>query len=421
MKMKMKISLLLLVSVVTGHSQEPASLTIEDCYAKARQNYPLVKQRDLLLKSKEYTLDNISKGYLPQVAVYGQATYQSAVTELPIRLPGVTVPELSKDQYRLYAEVSQTVFDGGMIKQQKKNQEALTDVELQKTETELYKLKERVNQLFFGVLLTDEQIRQTEIMIKDIEAALKKTEAGLLNGVATRSNSDVLKAEMLKAAQRVTELKAGRQAYLEMLGLLIGQELNEETQLVKPSNPGISSQLKRPELLSLDQQLKSLDVQGGMIRAKNLPRVNLFVQGGYGRPALNMLSNSFEAYYIGGVRLSWNLSGIYTIKKDKAILDINKSAIELQKETFRLNTNFALKQQSAEVRKLEELLQRDDEIITLRTNVKTASAAQLENGVISGSDFLREVNAEELARETKSLHEIQLLLAVYNQRTISGE
>jgi outer membrane protein TolC len=419
--MKIQTTLFLWLLAAMGNGQPAQTLSIEDCYNLSKQNYPLVKQRELLMKSKEYTVDNLSKGYLPQVGIFGQASYQSAVTELPIKLPGVTVPSLSKDQYKLYAEVNQVLFDGGIVKQQKLSQEANAVVELQKIEVELYKLKERVNQLYFGILLADEQLKQTEILSKDIQSALKKAEAGLANGVAYKSNVDVLKAELLKVSQRVTEIRSNRKAFTDMLGLLIGQELNETTVLIKPSNPGVSTQLKRPELLTFEQQTKTLEIQSDLIRAKNMPKLNLFLQGGYGRPALNFLSNSFEPYYIGGIRLNWNLSGLYTFKKDKAILEISRSNIELQKELFRFNTGFTLKQQSVEVNKLQELLSGDDEIILLRTNVKQAASAQLQNGVISSSDYLRELNAEELARENKVMHEIQLLLAIYNQRTVSGE
>jgi outer membrane protein TolC len=169
-----------------------------------------------------------------------------------------------------------------------------------------------------------------------------------------------------------------------------------------------------------DYQNKSLDVQSKMINAKNMPKVNLFVQGGYGRPALNMLNNNFETYYIGGVRMNWSLSGYYTSGKEKEIVNINRRAIELQKETFLFNTNNTVKQQSAEIAKLQELLSTDDEIITLRTGIKNTSSVQLQNGVINTNDYLREVNAEDNARQTKILHEIQLLMAQYNQQTTTG-
>lgn len=415
----MKTKLLLLLLIATGALQAQ-SLTIETCYALAAENYPLVKQRELLTKSNEYTLQNLSKGYLPQLTLAGQATYQSEVTQIPISVPGMNVPALSKDQYKFYGEVTQTLFDGGVIKQQKLTQQSNLQVEQQKLEVELYKIRERINQLFFGILLVDEQIRQTELLKQDITLGLKKTEAAIANGTAFRSSADVLKAELLNADQRTTELKAARFAYAEMLGLFINRQLDAGTALEKPKALVVSPDINRPEITLYDSQNKTIDAQYKMLTARNLPRLNLFVQGGYGRPALNMLSNDFEAYYIGGVRLNWSLSGLYTLKKDKSLLDLNRQTIAVQKETFLFNTHYTLRQQSAEVNKYSELLTSDNDIIALRTRVKQTASAQLENGVITSNDYLREVNAEDKARQNKIVHEIQMLMAQYAQQTTTG-
>ena len=411
----------LMLSALVSKAQSLKVITLEECYTLSKQNYPLIKQRELILKSKEYSVQNASKGYLPQIAINGQATYQSEVTALPIKLPGVDVPSLSKDQYKIYGEVNQALYDGGMIKQQKRMQEANAVVEEQKLEVELYKLKERVNQLFFGILLIDEQLTLTELIRKDIRSAMDGTEAALANGVAFKTNLDVLKAENLKLDQRSIELKSNRKVYLEMLGLYLNQSLAEETSLVRPSTKVASQTINRAELVVFENQSKNISIQSDILKAKNLPKFNVFLQGGYGRPALNFLSNKFEPYYIGGLRMNWSLTGLYTLKREKAILDINRQNIDLQKELFLFNTNFALKQQSAEVSKLQQLLTSDDEIISLRSGIKQSANAQLQNGVISSTDYLREVNAEDQARGNRVLHEIQLLIAQYAQQNTVGE
>lgn len=396
------------------------SLSLEDCYKLAKQNYPLIKQKELILKSREYTVENATRGYLPQISINGQASYQSEVTQVPIRIPGMDIPMLSKDQYKLYGEINQPLYDGGMIKQQKRLQEANAFVEEQKLEVELYKLRERINQLFFGILMIDAQLNITELARNDIQNGIKKTEAALSNGVVLKSNLDVLKAEYLKISQREIELKSNRSLYGEMLGLYINQQITEGTQLQKPQPILVSPGIQRPELLVFDNQAKNMDIQHSILKAKILPRFNLFLQAGYGRPALNMLSNEFEPYYIGGLRLSWSLTGFYTYKKEKAIIDLNRKNIDLQKEVFLFNTNFSVKQQDSESKRLQQLLSSDDEIILLRLSVKNSASAQLENGVLNSGDYLREVNAEQQARENKLLHEIQLLQAQYNQKTIIG-
>ena len=393
---------------------EAQTLRIEDCYTLAKQNYPQAKQRDLIQKSGAYSIDNIATGYLPQINIAGQASYQSAVTEVPIKVPGINIPSLSKDQYKLYGEVTQVVFDGGVIKQQKKIQEASTVVEAQTLEVELYKLNDRINQLFFGILLIDEQLKQTAITKSDVETVLKKTEAAIANGAALKSSANVLKAEIIKTDQKAIELKAMRRAYADMLGLFINSNINENTVLVKPAPLITSIEIKRPELSLYDKQSTLFDVQQKMISAKNLPKFGLFVQGGVGKPALNMLSNKFEPYYLGGVRLNWSLSGWYTAKRERFLLTIRKQNTGIQKETFLYNTNMVLKQQQSEEDKWQTLLQTDDEMIALRTSVKNTSLAQLENGVITSSDYIRDVNAEDQAKQNKILHEIQLLQTQYN-------
>jgi len=395
-------------------------LTLAECYTLAEQHYPIVKQRDLIRKSSTYSLENLSKGYLPQVGLYGQATYQSAVTQIPIHLPGVEIPTLNKDQYKIYGEVNQSLYDGGVIRQQRLMQETNATVDEGKLDVELYKIRERINQLFFGILLVAEQIKQTTLLENDILLGLKKAEASFANGVAFKSNVDILKAELLKTDQRKTEFNMLLKAYIDMLGLFIDRPLDEHTILEKPTTVSTSQDISRPEIKMYNSQLISVQAQRKLLRARTMPKLSLFVQGGYGRPALNLLSNNFDAYYIGGLRLNWSLSGFYTWKRDKALLDVSQQTIEVQRETFLFNTNFTLKQQNADINKYNILLATDDEIITLRANIKNTASAQLENGVINSNDYLREVNAEDQARQNKAVHEIQLLMAQYAQQNTTG-
>lgn len=395
-------------------------ITLEECYNLARQNYPLVKQQELIQKSKEYSIGNISKAYLPQLAINGQATYQSEVTEIPVKLPNTIIPVLSKDQYKIYAEVNQTVFDGGVKRLQKQSIDADAAVDQQKIEVELYKLKERINQLFFGILLANEQLRQTEILKKDIQSGITKTNAAIANGTALKSSADALQAELLQTDQRSIELRSVSRAYKDMLGLFINRPLDENSVLEKPIKISAVQTINRPELTLYDTEKKLFDIQNSLINAKNLPKAGLFLQGGYGRPALNMLKNDFNGYYIGGLRLNWSLSGLYTSKKEKALLDIKSKTVDLQKEIFLFNTNITLKKQNAEISKLEELIRSDNDIIQLRTRIKNTALTQLEYGVINSSDYLREVNAEDQAKQTQLLHEIQLLMAQYDLQTTTG-
>lgn len=396
-------------------------LTLEDCYRMAEENYPLIKQYDLIKQSGEYSVANVSKGYLPQVNVYGQATYQSDVTKVSIPVPGIEIPSVSKGQYKIYGEIVQPLTDIYTVKQQKELQETNTEVQQQNLNVELYKLKDRVNQLYFGILLLDEQVKQLELTRKDLNIGMKNTDAAIKNGVGLRSSLDILKAEVLNLDQKEIELRASLSAYQKMLGLLTSQPITDATVLERPASQLPQPNINRPELNAFNAQKKIYDVQDKLVSAKILPKFFFFVQAGGGQPSpVNLLQRDFSGYYVGGFRLNWSITSFYTFKNEKRINEVNRNLVDTQIETFLFNTNLVLSQQNEEVLKLQRLIATDAEIVALRSSIKTTSSVQLENGVITANDYLKEVNAEDKARQTSSLHLIQLLMAQYNYKTTSG-
>lgn len=412
MEKKRVILFLLITSALAAQTR----LTLEQCYEKARVNYPLIKQKEYIARSREYNVKNIWMGYLPQINVSGQATYQSDVTSLPVSLPAIKIETVTKDQYKAVAEVSQTIYDGGVIGAQAEIQKSSAEVDQNKIEIELLKVKERVNQLYFGILLLEKQLVQTELVKKDLNAGLDKLTAALAGGITTKQNVDILKAELLKMDQRKIELEAARKNYIQMLGLLINQTLDEPLVLEQPSIRNITGyeQVERPELNFYSAQERLIETQTGLTLARILPKASLFFQGAYGKPTLNMLKNSFDWYYLAGARLSWSPSSFYTYSNENEIAELNKKSIVAQKEAFLLNTNISIKQQLVEIDKLKELIEVDQELIALRIAIKEAAKAQLENGVITSNDFIRELTAEDQAKQNLSIHTIQLLLAQYN-------
>jgi len=411
-----------LLSVTTIRAQQLTTLTLNQANQLAQNNYPVIKQRDLVKQTANLNVENLSKKYLPQFSFSGQASYQSDVTKIVVPIPGFKIEPPSKDQYKAVADVDQVIYDGGAIKQQKVAQQLNEVVEEQKVEVELYKLKDRINQIFLGIIFLDYQLEQAELIKKDLQTGMKPVEAQVNNGVALRSNLNVLKAEVLRADQRTIELKASRKGMLQTLAVFLNQPLDENIILEKPASPVIAdTNIVRPELKLYNYQSQQLAQQNKLIQAKNLPKTSLFVQGGYARPALNFLKNEFAFYYIGGLRVNWPLGGLYTQKKEKELVKINQKIVDIQKETFLLNTNTQLTQQQSEVDKLNKLIETDQGIIDLRVQVKDAAKAQLENGVINANDFLREVNAEDQARQALITHEVQLLQAQINYQTTLGK
>lgn len=396
------------------------SLSLDSCQAKAQKAYPLVRKYDLLESSKEYSLANAQKGYLPQVTLTGYSTYQSEVFALPFVIPGNEIEPLRNDQHNIYGEVIQPIT--GLFTQ--KNQKVLIDqsneVEIQRLEVDLYQIRDRVNQLFFGILLNDEQIAQLELLKKDIQAGLDKTEVAIANGIALRSSADILAVELLKADQRIGELQSNRRGFVQMLSLFINEPIDENTKFETPASEKPISSINRPELRLFESQQRAIEAKSRLIANKTLPNFSLFFRGGVGAPGLNMLDNSASAYYITGLRLSWNISSFYTNNREKSILKLNQESVLVQKDAFLFNTNLSMSQQDVEILKMENMISSDNQIIQMRGRIKETTKNQLENGTATANDYLTQLNAEDQARQTQILHRVQLLLAQYNHKTITG-
>jgi outer membrane protein TolC len=413
----------IIISILT-EAQVP--LTIDSCYARARQQYPLIKQKGLIDKTREYNIENAGKGYYPQFSINGQATYQDPVTSIPFNLNipklgiDISIPTYSKDQYKIDAQLDQVIYDGGAIKYSKESFIESSKIDQQNLEVQLYALKDRINQIFFGVLLMDEQIKQNDLTQKDIQTSIDKIQEQVKNGTALNSAVYEIQASLLQQEQNKIQLKASRKAYLDMLGVFINHQLDEKTSLAMPNGLVISSDIKRPELNLYDEQKRIFDIQQEMLNVSNRPKFSFFLQGGYGRPGLNAFDNNFAPWYIGGVRLNWQFGGFYTLKNQKQLLDINRQTTDIQKETFLFNTNITLKQQNTDIEKLKAMVDKDNEIIAKRTEVKDAAKSQMENGVVTMHEYINQLDAEDLAKRALLLHEVQLLLAEYSYQNTSG-
>lgn len=401
-------------------SQEAKTVRLEQLQQKARAYYPLSRRKDLLNQTRDLTIINLAKGHLPQISVNGQASYQSDVTSVNIPVPGFRIEPQAKDQYKVNADVNQLLFDGGVISQSQKISALNAEVQQRQLDVEFYQLRERINQIYLSVLYLDGQLDQVQLVEKDVQTAISKTEALVKNGVAFRSDLDVLQAELLKQEQRYIELQASRDGLLKTLSLLTGEQVDNGSILEKPAAPTFSREIRRPELDLYKSQAKLLDQQKELLNAKNMPRLSAFGQGGYGRPGLNMLDNQFDWFYIAGLRLNWSLGGFYLLKNEKKQVQIDKSMVALQQETFLLNNQTQLSQAASDIQKQQLLLETDDKIIALRENILKAAQAKLDNGVMTANDYLREINALDLARQSQTLHRLQLLQSQINYQNITG-
>ena len=423
MKKGFYTSFILLLVSLQAMAQDKPALTLEQCYNRAASNSPLAQQKALTITAGNLAEKNQNLKWLPQVDLNGQATYQSAVTSFPVKLPNVNVDEISKDQYKATLDVMQPVFDGGIIGTQKKLQHVITNVESQKVEVDLYQLRSKVNAYFFTALLMEENIRLMNLVKEDLNNNIKKVSVQAENGVATNSNVDVLKAELLKTSQRIIEFNATRKAAMQMLEILTGTAIAENTSFVRPAATANAADtiIDRPELKLFDFQKQQFQLQSKLISTKSNPKFSLFANGGYGKPGLNMLKNEFQWFYLGGVKLSIPITSQFTQKREKNVLKIQQQMVDQQKENFLSSNRQFLVQQKNEVEKYQQLIYTDKEIVELRTKIKNTAAFKLENGIITSSDYITELNAESQAMLTQKLHEIQLLQSQYNYKILAGK
>lgn len=413
--MKMKLILVGILVSVGNIVSAQTIWTLRSCQEKAQANYPAIKQYDLIRKSGEYTLSNAGKAYLPQLSLSGKASYQTDVTKIQVDIPGIK--GLSKDQYSMTVEVTQSVWDGGATHARKQIERGSSDVSKNQLDVDMYVLYDRVNQLYFSVLLMEAKLVQNRLLQEEFQRNYDRVKSAFQNGMAHAADLDAVRVEQLKAIQQETQVTTARAAYLEMLAHLTGQDIPISLTLQRPEEPeAFPAEINRPELKLVDARQELLRTQLEAIKVGYMPRIGLFVTGGYGRPGLNMLNPDFSLYALGGIRLSWNFGSLYTAKNERRILEADIQTAEVQRETFLFNTHMDLKREEQEVRKNKDLLKYDDDIIRLRANVKEAAEAQVNQGTLTVTEWMQKVTDEDLAHQEKIQHEIEYLLSVYNRK-----
>lgn len=418
--MKRTAIFLVAMAFISLQAFSQSRITIEECYQKAQDNYPAIEQYDLIEKSKSFNLENASKGYLPQITFSAKASYQSDVTKLPIDISQLgigsfQVPELSKDQYGLTLDINQTIWDGGQIKTLKEHIKSKADVQRKNLQVNIYSLNARVNQIYFGILLADAQIKQNNLLKEYLHNSYNKVEAYVRNGIAHQADLDAIRMDQLKAEQNEIEYLSTRKAYIAMLSKLTGCDLTSETEFVRPDmiRPA-SNEVKRFELDLYKSQIQEYETENRKITVDLYPKIGLFVTGGYGKPGLDMLENKFSTYYTAGVKLGWNIGSFYSLKNNRKLVRNNIDMVVNQQKSFLFDLDMELIQKNIVLDKYFDQLKYDDEIISLKGSVREASEAKIAGGTISGTDLMQDVNAEHAAKQDKVLHEIQLLMVIYD-------
>lgn len=406
------------------------SQTLEECQRAAEQNFPLIRQYGLIEKTTDLNVANIQKGWLPQVSASAQATLQSDVPAFPDEFQklyqqmGITMEGLERDQYRVGIDVQQTVYDGGNIKSQKEIARLQGELHSRQNEVTMYNVRRRVNEMYFSLLLVDEQIQLNADLQTVLEGNEKKLAAMLKGGTASESDWQNVKAERLNVVQKMTGLKSQRTALVRMLSTFCAMEVNRLVKPEIPENTGSTVNL-RPELKTIDAQLRLADAKEKALDATLMPRLGVFAQGYYGYPGYNMFEDmtgrKLSWNGIIGARLTWNIGALYSRKNDKAKLQAERETAEANRERFLLDNKMEQIQQNENISRYRQLMTDDEEIISLRSSIRKAAESKLAHGIIDVNDLVREINSENKARVEQCIHEIEMLKEIYNLKITTGE
>ncbi|MCL2598166.1 MAG: TolC family protein [Paludibacter sp.] len=438
---KIKNIYFLFFIIINANTFAQRNLTLEECQRLAIDNYPLIAQYNLIDAATEFTLHNISSVYLPQIQLIGQATYQTEVTKLKLK-PEIQkyidqinnlfntgfstetfIETMPKDQYKAYLEATQLIWDGGQSAAGKRVVRTTAEVERQKLNVSLYAIKQKISDLYFGILQIDEQRKILDLYYSDLKEVEKTVQSAVNNGVAMTSDLNLVQIEFINLEEKEIELASVRTACLSVLSAFIHQNLDDSVFFEIPVyySEDISADILRPELTLIQRQRELFNAQKRTISAKNMPVLGLFVQGGYGRPALNMLDAAWQPYAIGGLQFRWNFANLYNRKRDLNLIENNLKILNVQEETFRFNTNLEMSNLTPAVSKFKKLIENDSQVIELRTQVRKTAESKYRNGIYQIKDLISDINAENFAKQTKSIHYIQYLKSLNDLKFAQGE
>lgn len=425
MKKGIQATAILLVLLAATPS---AAITLDECRRMATENYPMVKQYGLVEMSTDYSISNAKRNYLPRISISAQATYQSEVVEFSPEIQnmfstfGVNYAGIDKDQYRATIELQQNIWDGGISKAQRKKAEAEGTSSARSIETEIYSVNERIDQLYFGILILKARQEQNIKLRELLKSNCDKIEGMLRNGTATQSDYDAVRAEQLAAEQDYRRITASCKAYCNMLSLFTGKEITPDTEFILPEaiyDPDAEN--RRPELSLIDARISELDAEEFALKRASNPKIGAFAQGFYGNTGLNMFKDMTEhrwsANYIVGIKLQWDISQYYTRRNTKNKITLARQQLQNNKETFLFNSDIKKKEIEGEIDKMHEIMRKDDEIIKLRRAVREAAESKYRNGVIYISDLLREITLENNAEINGKLNRIELAKEIYRLKT----
>lgn len=424
MKRVLKTLCTSMAAICAGYAAH-AQTTLDECIGWAYDNYPQIKEMSLIEMTKGIDLKNAAYAWLPHLNISGKATWQSEVVEMPMDIPGMDI-NIPHDQYGLTAEFTQQLWDGGTSRSQKELAEAGAEVKKTQLETNLWSIRSRVQNVFLGIILIDKQLELNRLLRESLERSSEEVKSRMEAGVALPSDLDQVSVNILSCLQQRTSLDADRKSYVKILGLLTGRDMTD-VELAVPQDAvnyvddGARDFETRPEMAFYAAQLKQNEFQRRQLNTLIFPKLNLSLQGGYGRPGMNMLSGDFSGYFVAGLKLQWNIGALYTRGLDKRRVNADAQKIDLTRKSFILNSSVEAEQKNNAILKARDVLEKDSEIIGLRQRIRASGENQYREGTIKMNDYLSMLDEEYKAKANESMHEVQLMMAVYDMKNTIGK
>mgnify|MGYP004685040137 FL=1 len=424
MKLVLKTLCTSVAAICAGYAAK-AQTTLDECIGWAYDNYPQIKEMSLIEMTKGIDLKNAAYAWLPHLNISGKATWQSEVVEIPMDIPGMDI-NIPHDQYGLTAEFTQQIWDGGTSRSQKELAEAGAEVKKIQLETNLWSIRSRVQNVFLGIILIDKQLELNRLLRESLERSSEEVKSRMEAGVALPSDLDQVSVNILSCLQQRASLDADRKSYVKILGLLTGRDMTD-VELAVPQDAvnyvddGARGFETRPEMAFYAAQLKQNEFQRRQLNTLISPKLNLSLQGGYGRPGMNMLSGDFSGYFVAGLKLQWNIGALYTRGLDKRKVNADAQKIDLTRKSFILNSSVEAEQKNNAILKARDVLEKDSEIIGLRQRIRASGENQYREGTIKMNDYLSMLDEEYKAKANESMHEVQLMMAVYDMKNTIGK
>ena len=424
MKLVLKTLCTSMAAICAGYAAH-AQTTLDECIVWAYDNYPQIKEMSLIEMTKGIDLKNAAYAWLPHLNISGKATWQSEVVEMPMDIPGMDI-NIPHDQYGLTAEFTQQIWDGGTSRSQKELAEAGAEVKKTQLETNLWSIRSRVQNVFLGIILIDKQLELNRLLRESLERSSEEVKSRMEAGVALPSDLDQVSVNILSCLQQRASLDADRKSYVKILGLLTGRDMTD-VELAVPQDAvnyvddGARDFETRPEMAFYAAQLKQNEFQRRQLNTLISPKLNLSLKGGYGRPGMNMLSGDFSGYFVAGLKLQWNIGALYTRGLDKRKVNADAQKIDLTRKSFILNSSVDAEQKNNAILKARDVLEKDSEIIALRQRIRASGENQYREGTIKMNDYLSMLDEEYKAKANESMHEVQLMMAVYDMKNTIGK